>query len=123
MDEHNCSRYRTDIFSCEKQLYKRLCPSVGPSVRPSVGQAFLENRKFKKIQVSSTKFNKIQQNSRLFATVGRVTALLVKTADTSGNLGMIPQHSNEISYLVLAQKIYYLNPISWVRQNQRCVQE
>ena len=24
------------LFSCEKQLYKRLCPSVGPSVGPSV---------------------------------------------------------------------------------------
>ena len=34
-------------------------------VRPSVRQAFLKNREF----------NKIQQNSRLFATVGRVTAL------------------------------------------------
>ena len=40
------------LFSCEKQLYKRLCPSV----RGSVGHAFLENREFKKIQVNSTKF-------------------------------------------------------------------
>ena len=32
------------IFSCKKKLYKRLCPSVHWSVRPSVGQAFLENR-------------------------------------------------------------------------------
>ena len=49
-----------------------VCPSLRPwvrgsvrgSVRWSVGHAFLEN-----------KFNKIQQNSRLFATVARVTAL------------------------------------------------
>ena len=31
------------LFSCEKQLYKMLCPSMGRSV----GQAFLENREFK----------------------------------------------------------------------------
>ena len=32
------------------------------------------------------------------------------------NLGMISQYSNEISFLVLAWKIYFLKPISWIRE-------
>ena len=40
------SARKLGVFSCEKQLYKRLCPSVGLSMGPSVGQAFLENREF-----------------------------------------------------------------------------
>ena len=59
------------LFSCKKQFYKRLCPSVYWSVR----QAFLKNRKFKKIQINSSKSKKIQENARFFATVARVTAL------------------------------------------------
>ena len=41
------------ISSCGKQLYKRLYPSVGLSVRPSVGNALT------KIQVNSSKLKKI----------------------------------------------------------------
>ena len=49
------------LFSCEKQLYDymRLCPSVTRSSKTA----------------NSSKFNKIQQYSRLFAKVGRMTAL------------------------------------------------
>ena len=54
------------LFSCEKQLYKTW-----------VGHAFLKNREFYKIHGNSSKFNKIQPNLRLFATVGRVTALYI----------------------------------------------
>ena len=52
-------------------------PSVRRSVRPSVRRSVRGSRVSRKpqIQVNSSKFNKIQQNSRLFATVGRVTAL------------------------------------------------
>ena len=55
---HPClSVGRSHVFSCKKQLYKRLCPSVRwsvrqsvhPTVRGSVCQAFLKNREFKKI--------------------------------------------------------------------------
>ena len=35
------------IFSCKKQLYKRLCPSVGPWVHGFVRQAFLKKHNFK----------------------------------------------------------------------------
>ena len=64
-------------YSFSTYLYKRLCPSIGPSM----GQAFLKypgngdpwkpvelveiqekSRKFNKIQENSTKFKKIQQN-------------------------------------------------------------
>ena len=42
---------------------RSFCPSVGPSM----GQAFLENREFKKIQVNSTKFKQIHDFSQLLA--------------------------------------------------------
>ena len=45
-------------------------PWVRGSVRPSVGHAFLKT-------TNLNKFNKIEQNSRLFAPVGRVTALFL----------------------------------------------
>ena len=66
------------VFSCEKQLYKRLCPSVSPSVGPSVRNALTKTAKTVRIQVNSSKFKQIQENSRLFATIGRVTALFFK---------------------------------------------
>ena len=56
------TRICSSVFSCQKQLYKRICPSVGRSVgRSGVSQ---------KLQ--------IQPNSRLFATVGQAMALFIK---------------------------------------------
>ena len=43
------------IFSCEKQLYKRLCPSVRDAFFFSKRQIKL-NLKFNKIQVNLSKF-------------------------------------------------------------------
>ena len=59
------------LFSCEKQLYKRLCPSVCPSVR----NALTKTAKTGRIQLNLNKFKQIQVNSRKFgicATIGRV---------------------------------------------------
>ena len=56
------------VFSCEKQLYKRVCPLVCQSLRLRVRcfSKTVNSKKFKGIQVNSTKVNKTQQNSRHF---------------------------------------------------------
>ena len=54
-----------------------LRPWVGPSVRGSVSvRRFSKTANSTKFKGNLRKFNNIQQNSRLFATVGRVTTLL-----------------------------------------------
>ena len=69
------SQIQYKVFSCEKQLNKRLCLSVrwsvDPLVRPLVRGS---DTRFSKT-ANSSKFNIIQQNSGLFATIGQVTAL------------------------------------------------
>ena len=68
------------IFSCEKQLYKRLCPSVGPSVcrsvRGSVGWSRVSPKP--RIQVNSSKIHKIQQNSTKFNKIQDFLQLLAR---------------------------------------------
>ena len=44
LSEQNSLGISFDQICCEKQLYKRLCPSVGPSVRGSVRNPFLKYR-------------------------------------------------------------------------------
>ena len=66
--------HRIKFLDASTHLYKRLCPSVGPWVRrsvgPSVRQAFLKYRGNRVLrttkQVNSSKFKKIQENSRKF---------------------------------------------------------
>jgi len=49
-------------FSCEMQLYKRLCPSVRPSVRGSVGLSSHGSKKTH-IQANSSKSKEIKKKS------------------------------------------------------------
>ena len=58
---------KTAVFSCERQLYKRLCPSIRQSVRGSVTR-FSNIAKTGRIQVNSSKFKQIQVNSTKFTT-------------------------------------------------------
>ena len=52
------------VFNCEKQFYKRLCPSV---------RRFFSNHEFKKIPV----------NSSLFATIGQWYGLVFQTSKSA----------------------------------------
>ena len=79
----------------------RLCPSVRGLVRPFVRcfSKIANWAKFKGIQLNSTKFNKIKQNSRLFPTVGRVTALF--RSPSSSIVGSAWSRNNGSYLLVL----------------------
>ena len=80
----------------DTQLYKRLCPSVGPSVGPpGISQKM-------KSQVNSTKFKKIQKNSFILTFIGHIfvhiklvyqtEAILLKRQKIQNSL--IPQPSS-----------------------------
>ena len=87
---------RTHVFLVvNKQLYKRLCPSVSPWVCPSVRRSVTRFSK----TANSSKFNKIQQNSKKFTTFRNCWP---------GD-GLVSCMPVSLSYLMITRRQVYVN--------------